>query len=141
MSNQGAQFTKVLEQSGASKERKKCNQLTTCHFTWLSKQKKKKKTNLHFLEVSSSNPDDKDWQWQIWCHNESIFCFLEVCYYSILKKWWLTNHNVQNIHFIENWRATKCSLKISEITTGNEKLAQSESTEVTLVKVIPYCDY
>lgn len=40
---------------------------------------------LHFFEISSSNSNNKDRQWQVRCFHKGIFGFLEICYHSILE--------------------------------------------------------
>lgn len=58
------------------------NQTTHTH----QKNKKKGIKYLHFFEVSSSNSNNKDGQRQVRRFHKGIFGFLEICYYSILRK-------------------------------------------------------
>ena len=41
---------------------------------------------LHLFEISVSNADNENRQWQVWCPYNTIFCFLDVTENSILQK-------------------------------------------------------
>lgn len=58
---------------------------------------------LHFFEISSSNSNNKDWQWKVRCFHKGIFSFLQICYYSILKIAASTQERGQIQHREDRW--------------------------------------